>query len=127
MFRDIRINLANQALEVGRFERRDGFENEYPFRQKQLVFKHVSSSYFVSCRHRFVQPLSRSGDVSVIEVFDRRFRERLADRHHDVLPLLIPDHRKPFDTGEVFGVKLDFLPDRGGFPAMETGHVEQHA
>jgi hypothetical protein len=42
--------FENQTLEVSRFERRGGFENEYPLRQKQLVFKPVSSSYFVSCR-----------------------------------------------------------------------------
>src|SRR5664280_1425871 len=37
------------------------------------------------------------------------------------------DHRKPLDVGEVFHVELDVLPHRPGFPAVETGHVEQHA
>jgi hypothetical protein len=44
-----------------------------------------------------------------------------------VLPLHIADHRKPFDAGGMFDVELDFLPHRGRFPAVETGHVEQHA
>src|SRR5674476_1074090 len=110
MFGDIRIDLANQAIEVGRFERRVGFENEYPFRQKQLVFKHVSSSYFVSCRYRFVQPLSRPGYVSVIEVANRRFRERLAECRHALLPLLFPDHGESLDVGEMFDAKLEVLP-----------------
>ncbi len=118
MFRNIWIDLANQALEVGRFERRVGFENEYPFRQKQLVFKHVSSSYFVSCRYRFVQPLSRPGDVGMIEVSDSRFRERLAECRHALLPLLFSDHRESLDIGKVCDTELDVLPRRAGFPAV---------
>ena len=29
---------------------------------------------------------------------------------HAVLPLLVPDHREPFDVGEVFNVELDVFP-----------------
>jgi hypothetical protein len=76
---------------------------------------------------RLCQPLPRPGDGGVIEIPGRRFYERLADRHHDMMPLLIPDHREPFDASEMFGVELDFLPDRGGFPAVNIGHVEQYA
>ena len=78
-------------------------------------------------RLRFAQPLPRLSGVGVIEVSDRRFRERFAEHRHAVLPLLIPDHREPFDVAEVSNVELDFLPQRAGFPAVETGHVEQHA
>ena len=75
----------------------------------------------------FAQPIPRLSGFGVIEVSDRRFRERLAERRHAVLPFLIPDHREPFDVGEVFDVELDVLPQRAGFPAVKTGHVEQHA
>ena len=37
----------------------------------------------------------------MIEVSDRCLRERLAERRHAVVPLHIPDHREPFDVGEV--------------------------
>src|SRR5665213_3010046 len=90
MLRDIRIDLANQVPEVASFERRVGFDNEYSFRQKQSVIKHVSSSNFVSCRYRFTRPLSRPGDVGVVEVSDGRFRERLENQRHAVLPVLMP-------------------------------------
>jgi hypothetical protein len=63
----------------------------------------------------------------VIEVLHFWFRERLAEDRHDVLPLHVANHREPFDAGEMFDVELDFLPDRRRFPALETGHVEQHA
>jgi hypothetical protein len=61
----------------------------------------------------------------VIEVSDRRFRERLAEGRHALLPLLFPDHREPFDVGEVFNVELDVFPQRAGFPAVKAGHVEK--
>src|SRR5664279_2320596 len=127
MLGDIRIDLASQAIEVGRFERLVGFENEYPFRQKQLVFNHVSSSYFVPCRYRFVQPLSRHGYVSVIEVSDHRFRERLAECRHALLPLPFPDHGESLDIGKVCETEFEVLPRRASFPAVEAGHIEQHA
>src|ERR1039457_3765791 len=106
MFRDIWINLANQAFEVSRFERRVGFENEYPFRQKQLVFKHVSSSCFVSCRYSFVQPLPHLSGVAVIEVTNRSFRERLAKRRHAFLPFLLTDRRQAVNVAEMVHRKL---------------------
>src|SRR5665213_2587992 len=74
-----------------------------------------------------VQPFSRFNCVGVIEVRDRRFRKRLAERRHAMLPLLFRDHREPFDVGEVFKVELNVLPQGASFPAMETGHIEQHA
>jgi hypothetical protein len=47
----------------------------------------------------------------VIEVPDRRRSERLAERRHAPLPLLLPDHGKPFDIGEVFkALGLVFTP-----------------
>src|ERR1039458_1412844 len=76
---------------------------------------------------RFFQPLPRLSGRGVIEVSDRRFRERLEERRHAVLPLLIPDHREPFDVGEMFYVKLDVLPRCAGVSTVEIGHVEQHA
>ena len=42
----------------------------------------------------FVQPLPRLSGVGVIEVTDRRFRERFAKRRHAFLPFLLPDHRQ---------------------------------
>ena len=63
----------------------------------------------------------------MIEVSDLRFRERLAERRHAVLPPLFPDHREPFDVGEVFDGELGVLPHRAGFPSVEAGHIEQHA
>jgi hypothetical protein len=44
MFRDVRIDLVGQALEVGGLERSGGLENEYSFWQKQLVAEHGLSS-----------------------------------------------------------------------------------
>jgi hypothetical protein len=44
MFRDVRIDLVGQGLEVGGLERSVGIENEYSFWQKQLVVEHGSSS-----------------------------------------------------------------------------------
>jgi len=59
---------------------------------------------------RFTQPFPRLSNVGVIEVSDRRLREWLAERGHAVLPLLFPDHRQPFDVGEVPNVESDVLP-----------------
>ncbi len=78
-------------------------------------------------RLHFRQPLPRLSGVGVIEVSDRRFRERLENYRHAVLPLLIPDHRYRFDVGEVFYFDLDILPRRACVPAVETGQVEQDA
>ena len=63
----------------------------------------------------------------MVEVTDRRFRERLAKHCHAFLPFLIPDHREPFDVCEVLDVEFDVRPQRASFPAVETGHIEQHA
>ena len=73
------------------------------------------------------QPRSRPGQIDVIKISDLRFCERLAQCCHDVLPLFISDHRHPSNIAEVFGVELYFLPHRGRFPPMKTGHVKQHA
>ena len=85
------------------------------FKPVMIVLQHI---------HRFLllrQPLPRPGIVGVIKITGLRFCEWLADRHHDVLPLLVSDHRAPFDVGEVFGVELDFLPHRRRFPADTAG------
>ena len=58
----------------------------------------------------FTQPLPRPGGVGLIDIADRRARERFAKGGHAVFPLLIPDHRQPFDVGEVLQVELDVLP-----------------
>src|SRR5665213_1714400 len=71
------------------------------------MFEPGSSSSFVSCRHRFAQPLARPGDVSVIEVSAGRFRERLENHRHGVLPLLITDHRESLNVGKMFEFKFD--------------------
>jgi hypothetical protein len=78
-------------------------------------------------RLRFAQPTPRLSGVGVIEVSGRRFRERLEERRHAVLPFRIPDHREPVDVGEVLEVELGVLPHRAGIPAVETGHIEEHA
>ena len=51
---------------------------------------------------RFVQPVTRRCGVGVIVVLNGRLRERLAERGHALLPLLLADQREPFDVGEVF-------------------------
>jgi hypothetical protein len=92
-----------------------------------IAVRLVFGFYFI---HRFLflcQPLPRAGNVGVIEVLNCCLRERLAKNRHDVLPLLVSDHRAAFNVGEMFGVELDFFPKRSGFPAMKSGHVEQHA
>ena len=43
-----------------------------------------------------------------------------------MLPPLFPDHRESFDIGEVSNGELGALPQRAGFPSVETGHIEQH-
>ena len=63
----------------------------------------------------------------MIEVSDRRFRERLAECRHALLPLLFPDHGESLDIGEVCNTELEVLPRRAGFPAVEAGHIEQEA
>src|SRR5580765_8890977 len=76
---------------------------------------------------RFAQPLPRLSGVAVIEVSCRRFRERLGERRHALLPLLFPNHGESLDIGKVFDGELGVFPQRAGFPAMEAGHIEQHA
>jgi hypothetical protein len=63
----------------------------------------------------------------MFEVSDHRIRERLAERRHAVLPLLLPNHRESLDVGEMMNGELGVLPQRASFPAMEAGHIEQHA
>ncbi|MGA8149058.1 MAG: hypothetical protein WB870_16005 [Gallionellaceae bacterium] len=63
----------------------------------------------------------------MIEVTDLRFCKRLAEHSHAVLPLLVTEHREPFNVGEVFDAELEVVPGRTGVPATESGHVEQHA
>ena len=63
----------------------------------------------------------------MIEVVDRRFGKRLAERRHALLPLLFPDHRESLDVGEIFNAELKVLPRCARFPAMKTGHIEQEA
>ena len=75
----------------------------------------------------FFQPLPCLGCIGMIEVTDLRFCKRLAKDRHAVLPLLFSDHRESFNVGEVFDAELEVLPGRTGVPAVETGHVEQHA
>ena len=58
-----------------------------------------------------------SAASSVIEVSDRRFRERLAECRHALLPLLFPDHREPLDVGEVMRWRTCVLPHRAGCPS----------
>jgi hypothetical protein len=53
---------------------------------------------------RLFQPVSGFSGVSVIEVSNRRFRERLEECRQAVLPFLISDYRYAFDVGEVFNV-----------------------
>ena len=43
------------------------------------------------------------------------------------LPFLISDHRAAFNVGEMFASNLISSHIAAGFPAVETGHVEQHA
>ncbi len=52
------------------------------------------------------QPLPRLGGIGVIEVSDHRFRERLAENRHAVLPLLFTDHCEPFNIGVVLDTEL---------------------
>ena len=63
----------------------------------------------------------------MIKVSNRRFRKGPEEDSHAVLPLLMANHRKPFDIGEVFYVELDVLPRRACVPAVEIAHVEQNA
>ena len=63
----------------------------------------------------------------MIEVSGRRLRKRLEERHHALLPLLVPDDREPLDIGEVFDVELYFTPQGADFPAMKAGQIEQQA
>src|ERR1035437_1523144 len=76
---------------------------------------------------RLRQPLPRLSGLEVIEVSDRRFRERLAECRHALLPLLFPDHREALDIGEVRDTELEVLPRRASFPPVEAAHIEQHA
>ena len=73
------------------------------------------------------QPLPCLSGFGMIEVLDRRFCERLAERRHALLPLLFPDHRELLDVGEVFNGELRVLPQRAGIPALKTGHIEQYS
>jgi hypothetical protein len=79
------------------------------------------------CALGFNQPPPRLRGVGVIEVSGCRFRERFAEGRHAVVPFLFPNHREPFDVGEVPNVELDVFPHSAGIPAVETGHIEQHA
>jgi hypothetical protein len=72
------------------------------------------------------QPLPRRSAISVIEVLDRRFRERLAERRHALLPPISTDDRELLDVGKVSDSKLGILPQRRGFPPVKVGHIEQH-
>jgi hypothetical protein len=74
---------------------------------------------------RFAQPGPRFSRFGMVEVSDRRFRERLAERRHAMLPLFVSDHREPLYVCKVFDVELDVLPQRSGFPTVKPGHVEQ--
>jgi hypothetical protein len=65
--------------------------------------------------------------MSVIEVVNVCLHERLAKHRHYYLPVHVSDHCYSFHSCEVFGFKLEFLPDCRGFPTVEAGHVEQHA
>jgi hypothetical protein len=51
--------------------------------------------------------------MSVIEVLGFCFHDRLAEDHHDVLPLHFVDH--PLKARQMFGVELDFLSCCGAF------------
>jgi len=62
----------------------------------------------------------------VIEIFDGRFRERLAERGHPFLPFLLTDRRQAANVAEVMHRKLRVRPQRAGRPAVETGHIEEH-
>src|SRR5208283_146304 len=75
----------------------------------------------------FGQPLPRRSAINVIEVSDRSFRERPAERRHALLPPLFSDHRESIDVGKVFDGELGILPHRCGFPSVKAGHIEQHA
>jgi hypothetical protein len=63
----------------------------------------------------------------MIEVTNRRFRERLAERRHPVLPLLFPNHPQSLDVGEMLNAELEVFPRCTGIPTVETSHVKQHA
>ena len=102
--------------------------NTAAIRISVLMLSACLTHRFLHSRRSFSSNHFRASAASgVIEVSDRRFRERLAECRHAMLPLLFPDHREPFDVGEVFDVELDVLPQRASIPAVETGHVEQHA
>jgi hypothetical protein len=73
------------------------------------------------------QPLPRRSAISVIEVLDRRFRERLAERCHAVLPFFFPYHCESINVGKVLDGELGILPHRCSFPSVKAGHIEQHA
>src|SRR5579871_241080 len=132
-------NLANRLLQVGLLSSIASM----PFSSATIFLAvFISSCVFIwgvlhfqlripGLQHRvtlrFTQPFPRLSGVGVIEVSDRRFRERFAECRHAVLPFLFPDHREPLDVGEVPDIELDVFPHRASVPAMETGHIEQQA
>ena len=92
-----------------------------------ITVRLVVRLYFIHKILWLRQPLPRLGGMTVIEVVNGRFHERLAKPGHHHLSVHVSDHRASFNVGKMFDVELEFLPDGCGFPAMETSHVEQHA
>lgn len=70
------------------------------------------------------QPFARLAGLCMIEVFDRRFRERFAECCHAFLPFILTVHRETVYVAEVVHRKLCILPQCARRPAMETGHIE---
>ena len=62
----------------------------------------------------------------MIEASNHRFNKRLAERRHQVLPLLFFNDGEPFDVGEMLNVELEFLPCYADIPGVEIHHVDQY-
>lgn len=77
-------------------------------------------------RLRLNQPFSRFSGLGMIEVFDRRFGEGLAERCPAFLPFLFANEGKLVDVAEVMHRELGVLSQGTGRPTVKTGHDEQH-
>jgi hypothetical protein len=66
-------------------------------------------------------PLPRSIEFGVVEVFDFGCCKWAAKHGHALLPIRFTDYRQSFDVIEVFQIELDVLPEGTGFRLSNRG------